>query len=246
MRAPLSIVIPTLNAAGSLPTCLAALMEGLHCGIIRELIVVDGGSTDATLQIAEAAGAIIKTTAPSRGGQLRAGAAEATGSKGTKGAWLLFLHADTVLHAGWSTAVEQHLQHTTPQKAGYFRLRFDAKGLAPWAVAGWANLRSHWLSLPYGDQGLLISQDHYDAVGGFADIPLMEDVAMAKALRGSLVGLDGVALTSAYRYQKTGWLRRGTRNIWTLLRYTAGVSPHQLAKQYRDAPNGAPPPDLKA
>lgn len=224
MRAPISVVIPTLNAEAALPGCAAALMEGVDAGLIREMIVSDGGSGDGTEAVAEALGARWVSGAASRGGQLRRGCAAA------EGAWLLVLHADTQLKAGWSDAVAAHLGR---EDAGYFRLAFDQRGVAAWSVAGWANLRSRLFGLPYGDQGLLIPRTLYDAVGGYADIPLMEDVAMARALRGQLRGLDGIAVTSAGKYRRAGWVRRGARNLWTLLRYMAGVSPERLAEDYR-------------
>ncbi|MGX9351623.1 TIGR04283 family arsenosugar biosynthesis glycosyltransferase [Shimia sp. W99] len=225
MRAPVSVIIPTLNAEGALAACLAALFEGLQSGVIRELIVVDGGSDDGTAAMAEEAGAVVLRTAPSRGGQLRAGGAAAEGE------WLLFLHADTCLEPGWSEAVMAHM--AASGEAGYFRLRFDAGGVAARVVAGWANLRSRLFGLPYGDQGLLVSRARYEQSGGFADMPLMEDVAMARALRGQMRGLDAMAVTSAEKYRRAGWMRQGARNLWTLARYFAGVSPETLAENYR-------------
>lgn len=225
MRAPLSVVIPTLNAAAVLPETLAALGEGLAEGLIRELVITDGGSTDATRDIAEAAGAIWISGPPGRGGQLRRGAAAAAGE------WLLVLHADTQLAPGWTQAVLAHFARGDG-RAAYFRLRFRADGLAPRLVAGWANLRSQMLGLPYGDQGLLISRALYDKVGGYPDQPLMEDVAIARALRGRLVVLGAEALTDATRFQQDGWMRRGGRNLWTLARYFAGVPPERLAASY--------------
>ncbi len=99
------------------------------------------------------------------------------------------------------------------------------------AVAAWANLRSR-LGLPYGDQGLLLPRALYQSVGGYPDQPLMEDVALARALRGHLLGLDVTVVTSADKYARQGWLRRGARNLWTLIRYFAGVAPAKLAKGY--------------
>ena len=224
MRAPISVIIPTLDAAEPLPACLAALMEGLDAGLVRELIVSDGGSADATGAIAQAWGAVVLEGAPSRGGQLRRGCSMAQGE------WLLVLHADTVLSPGWSKAVAAHLGD--PGRAGWFRLRFDRKGLAPRLVAGWANLRSR-LGLPYGDQGLLIATTLYAQVGGYQDIPLMEDVALARALRGRLAALDAEAVTNAGKYVRQGWLRRGARNLWTLIRYLAGADAARLAAEYR-------------
>ena len=227
MRAAVSIVIPTLNAGESLPGCLASLMEGLEAGVIRELVIADGGSDDATLAIADAAGAVLVEAAASRGGQLRRGAEAAEGD------WLLFLHADTWLAPGWSAAVRAHLREA-PEKAGWFGLRFDAPGAAARIVAGWANLRARLLGLPFGDQGLLISRSLYDAVGGFVDIALMEDVAMARALgRKRLRRLPAIARTSARRYAREGWLRRGARNLTLQIRFFAGDSPERLARRYR-------------
>lgn len=222
MRAPISVIIPTLNAQGSLTDCLTALMEGLDAGLIRELIITDGGSDDATHTLADAWGAEIVTGQPSRGGQLRRGCAKAQAD------WLLVVHADTVLAPGWTGPVMAHLRG---QKAGWFQLRFDSTGAAARIVAGWANMRSR-LGLPYGDQGLLLPRTLYQSVGGYPDQPLMEDVWMARALKGQLTGIDAQAVTSAEKYARGGWLRRGTRNIWTLIRFFAGVAPAKLAESY--------------
>ncbi|WP_299042979.1 TIGR04283 family arsenosugar biosynthesis glycosyltransferase [uncultured Tateyamaria sp.] len=221
MPAPISVIIPTLNAAGVLQACLEALMEGVDAGLLAEVVVSDGGSTDDTLRLADAWGANIVTGAASRGGQLRRGCDAA------RGEWYLVLHADTVLSPGWTDAVIAHLGQAN---AGYFRLAFDRGGRC---VAGWANLRSRWFGLPYGDQGLLVRRNLYAQVGGYPDIPLMEDVSIARALRGRLTRLDGVAVTRADKYRAQGWMTRGTRNLWTLLRYFAGVSPERLAAEYR-------------
>ena len=224
MPARISIIIPTLNAHTTLPHCLEALIEGLGEGLIRELIVSDGGSEDATRQIADAAGANVLNGAASRGAQLRRGAAAAQGE------WLLFLHADTVLGAGWAKVVAAHIRDQT--SPAWFRLEFDARGFGAWFVAGWANIRAGVLGLPYGDQGLLVSRDDYDAAGGYPDQPLMEDVALVRAL-GVLTGLPVVARTNAARYLRDGWIRRGGRNLWMLARYFAGANPETLAAQYR-------------
>lgn len=227
MRAELSIVVPTLDSAMHLPGCFAALFEGLEAGLIRELVIADGGSQDATLAIADEAGAIIVERPASRGGQLRAGAAAAGGP------WLLFLHADTVLSDGWVDAVNAHMC-AAPNRAGYFRLGFDDAGGAARIVAGWANLRSRLFGLPFGDQGLLISRRLHDRLGGFDDIPLMEDVALARKLgRRRLTPLPATARTSAARYAQEGWLRRGARNLSLQARFFAGVSPERLARRYR-------------
>lgn len=224
MRAALSVVIPTLNAESGLPACLAALMEGLEVGLIRELVISDGGSQDRTVQIAEAVGAVVVRGAASRGGQLRRGV-EAAG-----GDWLLLLHADTVLDPGWSDAV---MVHMAGGQAGYFRLAFHTGGMAARIVAGWANLRSRVFGLPYGDQGMVLPRALLDRVGGIPDLPLMEDVALARRLQGHMSLLPITARTSAARYESEGWVRRGRRNLWCLIRYLCGADPHVLAQDYR-------------
>lgn len=105
--------------------------------------------------------------------------------------------------------------------------------MAGGVTAGWANLRARLFGLPYGDQGgLVLPRALYEDVGGVPDLPpLMEDVAMARALRGGrLVALDADAATSATRYEKAGWIKRGTRNLWTLTRYLMGADPEALAR----------------
>lgn len=221
MPAPISVVIPTLNAEKVLPGCAAALMDGVSEGLIHEMIITDGGSTDATVALGREIGAKIVTGPASRGGQLRRGCAAAQGE------WLLIVHADTQLAPGWVEAVTQHMG---TQSAGWGFLRFDRGGRF---VAAWANLRAQLFGLPYGDQALLVPKSLYDAVGGYLDQPLMEDVAIARALRGTLVAGGFTAVTSAARYRRHGWLKRGTFNLSLLLRYLLGADPHRLAAAYR-------------
>lgn len=225
MRAPLSIVIPTLNAADELPETATALLSGATSGLVRELVIVDGGSSDETVQTARALGAVIVQTSPGRGGQL------ARGVEAALGEWVLLLHADTHLAEGWEAAAFEHITNHS-DKAGWFRLKFRANGMGAWIVAMGANLRSRFLGLPYGDQGLLVSRDVLASVGGVPEIPLMEDVALARALKGRLRGLDCVAMTSAARYLHDGWVSRITGNLGTLVRYFFGASPDALKKRY--------------
>ncbi len=226
MRASLSIIIPTLNNADILGPRIEALFEGLDCGLVRELVLSDGGSEDDIKTLAEGLGARFVQGVAGRGGQLGRGAAAANG------AWFLFLHADTHLEAGWSRVVMRQIEQH-PDRAAAFRLAFDMPGFAPRFVAGWANIRSLIFALPYGDQGLLISRQLYDRIGGFPDIPLMEDVAISRALGRRLCLLQSRAVTSGQKYAQSGWFRKGARNLWTLARYFMGVSPQHLAIGYR-------------
>lgn len=221
MLQDLDIVIPTLNAARTLP----AVLSGLPA---RRVIVVDGGSTDATATLARAAGARVVEAPKGRGPQLMAGAAAG------RAAWLLFLHADTRLGPGWDEAVRRHgADPANRERAGYFRLRFDSQSSLArrWERAvAW---RSRALGLPYGDQGLLIARSFYENLGGFRPLPLMEDVDLVRRIgRHRLMALEAEAVTSAERYERDGWLLRPARNLACLSLYVAGVPPRLIRRLY--------------
>lgn len=227
MPAPLSIIIPTLNAAADLPLCLEGLMAGLEAGLIREVIVVDGGSVDATARIAGAAGATLVESAPGRARQLIAGAAAA------RGEWLLFLHADTVLSRDWPERAAAHMG-TRPGMAAAFTLKYRSDARAARRLEARANRRARWMGLPYGDQGLLISRALYDEIGGYTEIPLMEDVMIVRTLgKRRLVILNAEARTSAAKYERDGWRRRSWKNALLLTRFLMGAKPEDLARDYR-------------
>ena len=225
MPAPLSVIIPTLNATDALPGTCNALLEGVTDGLIGELILSDGGSSDGIREMARELGATLVTGPKGRGTQIARGVAAA------QSPWLLILHADTHLSEGWTKAALHHMQHHADM-AGWFHLKFRAPGFAPRSVAAGANLRSRLLGLPYGDQGLLISANLLGDVGGIPDLPLMEDVALARRLKSRLRPLGATAETSANRYLQDGWARRVARNLWTLARYLSGASPEDLARRY--------------
>ncbi|MEM6487998.1 MAG: TIGR04283 family arsenosugar biosynthesis glycosyltransferase [Pseudomonadota bacterium] len=222
MSAPVSVVVPTYQAAAQIGPTLADLADGVLAGVVRDLVIADGGSSDAVAEVADAAGARLIVAPRGRGSQLAAGCAAARGD------WLLVVHADTRLAPGWAEAVARHLCDA-PGAAGYFALRFDDESVAARLVAGWANLRARLFALPYGDQGLLLPRTLYDAAGGYAAIPLMEDVSLVRAIvrtggRRALRPLASVATTSAERYRREGWLRRGARNLAILVRWRLGAA----------------------
>lgn len=227
----ISVVIPALNAAPRLAACLDGLVAAAAAGLIKEVILVDGGSSDNSIEIADRFGARIMSAPSSRGGQLRLGASAARAD------WLLFLHADTVLAENWEKTVAAHMREF-PKRAAVFTLRFDAHGLAPRLVELGAMLRTRMFRLPYGDQGLLIRGDEYDGLGGFGDMPLFEDVDFVRRLvrargRHAFRILDVVALTAADRYEREGYSRRVFRNFRLLSRYFSGESPERLSQSYR-------------
>jgi rSAM/selenodomain-associated transferase 2 len=218
----ISVVIPALNAGRTLSACLSALNDGS----VSEVLVVDGGSSDDTAALTMEAGVrVIGPLPPSRGGQLAAGCAAATG------AWLLVLHADTRLEPGWGREVRRHMA-THPDRAGWFRFALDdARPIARVWEAGVA-LRSR-LGLPYGDQGLLLPRALYEAVGGYRDLPLMEDLDLVRRIgRKRLRGLEARAVTSAVRYRRDGYLRRSLRNWRLLAAWLGGTDPADLARRY--------------
>jgi len=215
----LSVVIPALDAAGTLGACLKALSE------VPELVVVDGGSRDATREIARTAGARVVDAPRGRGVQLAAGAEAARGD------WLLFLHADTRLSAGWRGAAEEHMRRR--DVAGCFRFRLDDPAWQARAIERGVALRVKLLALPYGDQGLLISRRLYDAAGGFRPVPLMEDVGLVRRIgRRRLVVLPADAVTSAERWRREGWVRRSARNLACLALHRMGMSEEKVARLY--------------
>ena len=226
MPAPLSVIIPALNAEASLPGCLSALIPALEANLLREVIVVDGGSEDATRRLAEDSGATVLTSERGRAKQLIAGAEAARGD------WLLFLHADTWLSRDWVERTLAHLEQN-PDKAAVFTLAFRTDHRMGKIFARRANWRARALGLPYGDQGLLISSKLYEDVGGYQDVPLMEDVKLVRAIgKARLSVLSAEARTGAEKYERDGWRRRGLKNIWLVARYMCGASPEKLAKAY--------------
>lgn len=230
IRAMISVVIPTINSEGELGRSLAALVPGVVEGVVREVIIADGGSQDDTPQIAEAVGAMLVHAPLGRGPQL------AEGARAAKGDWLLFLHADTVLEHGWHREAERFIQETIrarrPQAAA-FRFALDDRGVRPRYLEAMVSARCALFRLPYGDQGLLISRSHYERLGGFRNLPLMEDVDLVRRIgRGDLCFLRSRAITSAKRYQRDGYILRMLRNLSCLTLYYLRVPPRYIVKLY--------------
>lgn len=223
----ISVVVPTLNAARTLGSTLESLAPG-RPKLFKELIVADGGSSDQTLDIASKAGCIVVQADNGRGRQLRVGANAATQP------WLLFLHADTRLSDDWGRVVSCFLQQPKSEStAGAFSLRLDDDGKKARILEQLVAIRVRLLALPYGDQGLLISRALYDEIGGFADIPLMEDVDIVRRIgRHRLRLLPASVVTSAEKYRRNGYFVRSTRNLFCLGLYFLGVSPSRIVKLY--------------
>ena len=227
MPAPLSIIIPAYNAEEVLPLCLTSLMPGLESGLIREVILVDGGSEDQTRRLAEGAGAtVISAPEKGRAAQLRQGVEQARGD------WLLFLHADTALSRDWAERAKAHIEER-PDKAAAFTLAYRSDHPMAKVVARRANWRARTLGLPYGDQGLMLSRKLYKDVGGYPDVSFMEDVKIVRSLgKQRLTLLSAEARTDASKYERDGWRKRSWRNAYLITRYLLGADPEKLAKSY--------------
>ncbi len=216
----ISVVIPTLNAAATLAETIAAV------GSVDEVIVADGGSLDATALQAQSAGARVIASPKGRGPQLAAGIAAATSE------WLLLLHADTRLTPNWRLDAATHMRNN-PAKAAYFRFMLDSADPRARRLERLVRWRCRVLSLPYGDQGLLIHRDTLRQVGGMRPLPLMEDVDLIRRLgRRRLVGLTAGAVTSAAKWERDGWYRRSGRNLLCLSLWFLGVPAGRIAQIY--------------
>jgi rSAM/selenodomain-associated transferase 2 len=221
----LSVIIPVLNAADQIG---GRVGEWVESDVADEVIVVDGGSHDGTPEVAQLAGARLAVAPRGRGSQLAAGAELALGD------WLFFMHADTRLGPGWQTVMRRFMTEPGNRfRAGYFRFALDdplppARRLEQ--VVAW---RCEVLGLPYGDQGLLISTEYYEKLGGFPSLPLMEDVALVRRIsKHRLQALPADAVTSAARYRKDGYILRSARNLLCLGLYFLGVPPTVLVDIY--------------
>lgn len=224
MEQTLTVIIPTLNAAASLRATIAACAEAKPL----ELLVCDAGSLDGTAVLATTCGALVVTSSRGRGTQLAAGAGAA------RGAWLLFLHADTRPEPGWADAVARFIAMPGSRgRAAHFAFALDDASPAARRLERMVAWRCRAFALPYGDQGLLIHRDLYREVGGFRPIPLMEDVDLVRRLgRRRLHALPVRAVTSAERWRREGWTRRSARNLLCLGLWFLGVPPQVIRRIY--------------
>lgn len=221
----LGVVIPALDEAA----LLRLLLEDLGAlAVPHTVVVADGGSTDGTREIARKAGARVVRSEPGRARQMNEGARVA----GTP--WLLFLHADSRVPAETLAALAAWLRDPPPEEAAHFRFRLDQRGWFFRAIEGGQRVRERLSGLAYGDQGLLLSNRRFEALGGIPDLPIMEDVEAVRRLRrsGGLQRIEAPVVTSARRYVEEGPLRAWLRNASLLARHLAGAPTHRLAARY--------------
>lgn len=223
MNLPISIIVPTLNEAESLAETLAALQSFKNSA---EIIVVDGGSRDETVSIAESFGVRVLKSEPGRGAQMSAGANVARGET------LWFLHADTISAPDSIEQIVGALKNPAIV-GGNFTIRF-AGGNQSARFLTWLYPRLGKINLRYGDSAIFARREVYERIGGLRDFPIFEDLDLMRRLRaaGKIVTLPAEVVTSARRFENKNFALVFAR--WTILQilYWLGVSPHRLAKAY--------------
>jgi glycosyltransferase involved in cell wall biosynthesis len=217
----ISVIIPTLNAERKLPRCFDSLIGAAVRGVVREVIVADGGSSDDTLLIADAAGARIEHAGKSQSACLQAGATVARGD------WLLFLYPETALEPGWEVEAESFLSQEMPERprAAIFRFALEDFGGEARRAEAKAALRGLVLALPYGDQGLLIPKRFYNRLGGYRALARMEDADLVRRIgRRRLVHLRARAVNLSRPRESA------LRGLWVSLLHALRVPSRVVAK----------------
>jgi rSAM/selenodomain-associated transferase 2 len=219
----LSVIIPALNEAANIRRAI----ESSRQAGASEVLVADGGSDDATPRIAAELGCPVIDAPRGRASQQNAAARLARGDV------LLFLHADNALAGNIAAQIESAL--ASPRVLhGALRQRIEAPGLAyRWLERGNA-ARARWLGLPYGDQAIFLCRSVFEEIGGFPDVPLLEDLIVMQRLKrlGWPVLLPGPVLVSPRRWQRHGIAGQTLRNWRIVAEYSCGVSPERLASRY--------------
>jgi uncharacterized protein len=214
-----SVIIPVYRDAAALARTLDATDFG------DAEVIVAAAEGDTTMSGLRASRPDLRWVTASRGRarQMNAGAAIARGD------WLLFLHADTQLPREWPRVVEQ-ANRDPGVSVGCFRFALDSSATAARAIEIGVRFRVRMFSLPYGDQALFVRREAFVNLGGYSDVPIMEDVDLVRRLRstGRLFVASEEAVTSARRWEEDGWLKRTARHLSLIVRYFAGVHPERL------------------
>ena len=220
----ISIIIPVLDEAAIIRATLNRLQQ--HSQV--EIIVVDGGSKDRTVAIAETTGVRVISVPHGRAAQMNAGADIA------RGKILLFLHADTKLPSNFVESIVETLE-PPDVVAGAFELTIEGEAISLRWIEWLVKMRSHLLSLPYGDQAIFIDRAAFIDSGGFADLPIMEDFEFIKRLKsqGKIAIAPVVVVTSGRRWQKLGVWKTTLINQLIIAGYYLGISPTKLSNFYR-------------
>lgn len=221
----LSVIVPALNEEHEIERTLRhARQPG-----VSEIIVVDGGSTDRTCARAAARADRVLAGPRGRASQMNAGAAAAEGDV------LLFLHADTIVPEGYAAAVERAL--AAPEVCGgRFDIELQPTSPLLWLTGTLINVRSRWSRIATGDQAIFVRRQVFERLGGYPELPLMEDIALSTALRrmGTVACLRERVTTSSRRWAADGVVRTILLMWWLRFLYYVGVSPVTLRRMYLD------------
>lgn len=222
--AKISIIIPTLNEVGNIKDAITTTQPSTNI----EVIVVDGGSQDDTVEIAQSLGVKVISSPPGRAVQMNTGALAASGDI------LLFLHADTRLPTGFDMMIRTALQQPG-SVAGAFALRIDASGWGIRWVEWGVNRRSHFWQMPYGDQAIFITKEIFQKIGMFPELPIMEDFELIRRLKRNckITIISVPVITSARRWLQKGILKTTLINQIVIIAYLLGVSPERIRSWYR-------------
>jgi rSAM/selenodomain-associated transferase 2 len=220
-----SVIIPALNEEGVIGRCIESLASE---EAVYEIIVADAGSRDKTVEIAgEYKNVKTITTERGRGRQMNRGAALAGGDV------FLFLHADTHLQIGWAGEMISSLCSGSAV-GGAFTFAIDERKRKYRLIESWVRFRCSAFKLPYGDQGIFMKREIFEKLGGYKDIPLMEDVDIVERMKktGPIIMLQRKAFTHARKWEKEGLISRSFFNQVVMLLYRLGIDPERLAKIY--------------
>ncbi|NEP88894.1 MAG: glycosyltransferase family 2 protein [Okeania sp. SIO2C2] len=226
----ISIIIPVLNEVSTIIQTISTAQTAKDKDI--EIIVVDGGSNDGTIELIKCLNVQIISSLPGRATQMNCGAKIATGKI------LLFLHGDTFLPLNFDQLLQDILVKPTII-AGAFELSIRGTKKSLRIVERMVNWRSHYLQMPYGDQGIFLPAKVFQEIGGFPEIPIMEDFELIRRLkkRGQVATVPTSVSTSGRRWQKLGILKTTLINQIVIIAYLFGISPQRLARWYRSHNN---------
>ncbi len=225
----ISIIIPALNEACSISRTIQQAQKAAN----GEIIVIDGGSRDATRDIAGSKGVKVRQSEAGRAVQMNCGVREARGDI------LLFLHADTLLPDNFQPQILQIMKRSDTV-AGAFRFAIDLPGVAARLVEFFTNLRSRLWQLPYGDQAIFVRRADFNKIGGYPEEPILEDVLLIKKLQklGKIKIAETSVITSGRRWQEVGIFKTTLINQKIMLGYLFGLSPKLLKGWYRIGKKG--------
>ena len=224
-----TVVIPTYNSEKTINNTLNSISK-----YFNKIIIVDANSKDLTIEISKEYKTKIIRSKKSRGTQLLLGA------KNVSTEWILFLHSDTILEKNNIIGIKNFIsKEINNNKAASFKIKFNKNNIWSYLLKIIVNIRSKYLKLPYGDQGLLISKFFYNNIGGYKNIPIMEDVEIIRNIGFKNIKiLDSYVITDAIRFENQGWLLRPIINVYCLALYFLGFNINNINKIYLRNRNG--------